>query len=291
MISRDKSSSTAAQPQSESNYASSISKIAVAQICESAGYAAAEASALAVLTDIAGLYLKAIAKSAASSANSRGRTESNLLDVTAALEELGSVQGFAGASSTARNSVLNSPMIRELEKFVEYTEETPFAQPLPPRKAMSGRKTKQPKRGNLLLRDSREYNEGRFKHVPRWLPSMPEIEKDGKGDEKLGFGPRIESESERQPENNNAGKQREKGNGLLATNRTRVRFKLSTRRKSPCTKNGGVCRGGIGKRVSCENHRDDARNRKKTNESFEKSKSLINSKKIKLGHHSLRHVL
>ncbi|CAH9077152.1 unnamed protein product [Cuscuta epithymum] len=290
MISRDKSSSTAAQPQSESNYASSISKIAVAQICESAGYAAAEASALAVLTDIAGLYLKAIAKSAASSANSRGRTESNLLDVTAALEELGSVQGFAGASSTARNSVLNSPVIRELEKFVEYTDETPFALPLPPRKAMSGRKTKQPKRGNLL-RDSHEYNEGRFKHVPRWLPSMPEIEKDGKGEEKLGFGPGIESESERQSENKNTGKQREKGNRLLATNRTKVRFKLSVRRKFPCTKSGGVCRGGIGKRVSCENQRDDSWKRKKTNESFEKSKSLINSKKIKLGHHNLRHML
>ncbi|CAH9097716.1 unnamed protein product [Cuscuta europaea] len=287
MISRDDSSSTAAQPRSESNYASSISKIAVAQICESAGYAAAEASALAVLTDIAGLYLKAIAKSAASSANSKGRTESNLLDVTAALEELGSVQGFAGASSTARNTVLNSPVIRELERFVMYTEETPFAQPLPPRKALSGRKTKQPKRGVLL----REYNEGRFRHVPRWLPSMPEIEKDVKGEEKLGFGPRIESESERQSENNNTVKQREKGNGLLATNRTKVGFKLSARRKSPCTKSGGVCRGGIGKRVSCENHRDDARKRKKTNESLEMSISLINSKKIKLGHLNLRHML
>ncbi|EYU28998.1 hypothetical protein MIMGU_mgv11b023610mg [Erythranthe guttata] len=72
---------------------SSSARVAVAQICQSMRFKGAQKSALKVLTDVATMYLKAIAKLGAASANSNG------------LEDLGSVQGFAG-SSTLRETIL-----------------------------------------------------------------------------------------------------------------------------------------------------------------------------------------
>ncbi|VFR01691.1 unnamed protein product [Cuscuta campestris] len=261
-------SSTAAPPQSRSSYASSVTRIAVAQICGAAGYAAAESSAIAVLTDIAALYLNAIGKSAASSANSSGRTDSNLLDVAAALEELGSVQGFPGASdppSSSKSTLLNSAVIGGLQKFVNYTEETPFARPLP-RNVLHRRKTKLP-----LKRGAGEYDSEKLRHVPKWLPSMPEIERDAKGEEKLGFGRRIESESENQEgKGKNSPERGGKGNEL-PWNRRRIRFKVRKRGESIRECSHGVGRGAMGKRVSWANLNLNL-----------SGKSLISTKKFEL---------
>ncbi|KAL8053542.1 hypothetical protein ABFS82_05G079000 [Erythranthe guttata] len=147
---------------SESEYSFSVARVAVAQICQSMGFTGAQKMALEALTDVATMYLKAIAKLGAASANSNGsRTQSNIPDVIVALEDLGSVQGFAGSSTVRERSVYTSAVIKDLIKFVNYSDEIPFARPLPPRTSFSPRQT-----SSTLHYD----DEGGSKHVPRWLP-------------------------------------------------------------------------------------------------------------------------
>ncbi|KAG6412863.1 hypothetical protein SASPL_125555 [Salvia splendens] len=123
--------------------------------------------ALEALTDIATRYLKAIAKLSAESANSSGRTESNLFDIAAAIEDLASVQGFDGSWRVRSRSVWRSAAIRDLMKCVKHMDQIPFGQPSPPIMSCSGV-------GRVLnTRDNRLwYNEGKLKHVPRWLPAV-----------------------------------------------------------------------------------------------------------------------
>ncbi|KAL1553462.1 transcription initiation factor TFIID subunit 8-like [Salvia divinorum] len=160
------------------NFSFTQARVAVAQICQSIGYKGAERPALEALTDIATRYLKAIAKLSAESANSSGRTESNLFDIAAAIEDLASVQGFDGSWRVRSRSVWRSAAIRDLMKCVKYMDQIPFAQPSPPRVSCSGR-------GRVLsIRDnSLWYNEGKLKHVPRWLPAV-EVEVLGEEEEK-----------------------------------------------------------------------------------------------------------
>ncbi|XP_057794897.1 transcription initiation factor TFIID subunit 8-like [Salvia miltiorrhiza] len=82
-------------------------------ICQSICYKGAERSALESLTDIATRYLKAVAKLSAESANSSGRTESNLFDIVAAIEDLTSVQGFDGVRRVRSQSLWRSAVIRD----------------------------------------------------------------------------------------------------------------------------------------------------------------------------------
>lgn len=155
---------------SESRFSYGLLRVAVAQICQSMGFGGSQNSALEVITDIAARYLKAIAKAATISANSRGRTQSNLPDIILALEDLASVQGLPGASRVDPHSLYASAAIKDLMNFVKYTDEIPFAQPLPPRKFFS-------EQGKL-----REQSDGRchcdgenMRHVPSWLPPLPSV--------------------------------------------------------------------------------------------------------------------
>ncbi|XP_073049314.1 transcription initiation factor TFIID subunit 8 [Primulina eburnea] len=153
---------------SESGFSYGLLRVAVAQICQSMGFRGAQHTALEVITDIAARYLKTIAKTATTSANTRGRTQSNLRDIIVALEDLISVQGFPGASRVGPQSLHASAAIKDLMDFVKYTDEIPFAQPLPPRENFNGQ-------GKL-----REQSDGRWhrdkentRHVPSWLPALP----------------------------------------------------------------------------------------------------------------------
>lgn len=115
-----------------SKFAFAVTRIATAQICQSVGFTSAQRSALNTLTDVAARYLRALAESAAASAASSGRTQSNLCDVVRALEDLGSVQGFRGAWDVTRTqTLLASPTLVDLAKFVECVDEIPFAKPVP----------------------------------------------------------------------------------------------------------------------------------------------------------------
>ncbi|KAK4361428.1 hypothetical protein RND71_020380 [Anisodus tanguticus] len=214
----------------ESDYAFTLTRIAVAQICNSIGFAAAETPALRILSDIATRYLRSIAKSAANSANSAGRTQSNLVDTVAAVEELSSVIGFPGAWR-ATGSYLNSGAVKELDSFSKYSEEIPFAKSLP-RKVFSigSGKGLQSKEAS-----NNEYIGGERKHIPKWLPVMPVIEKEERK-EIWGFlfGESEEIKRENKGEENDKEEGERKGRiELLPLKRVgKVRFKIGIKIKT-----------------------------------------------------------
>ncbi|KAI6703087.1 hypothetical protein NL676_012223 [Syzygium grande] len=156
----------------QTEFASSITKIAVSQICKSVGFKAAQLYTLDILTDVAIRYLQSIAKSAAAYANASSRTQSNLFDLINALNDINSVSGFQGAASLHNNSaaVLASGVLCDLNDFVKNSREIPFAKPVP-------------KGGALDLPLPVMHSSGGTKfssisrglHMPRWLPPFPDM--------------------------------------------------------------------------------------------------------------------
>lgn len=151
-----------------SSFIPAISTVAVAQICISAGYTSAEPAALRSLTSIASLYLQTLAASAASIASTKGRTQSNLLDLIRALEELAISQsgGFAGAYDPTRN-LLKSSVMKDLRSFVRSVKEVPFPKPI--RMDDARRAAPSAVAASRCLAEA-----GRGAHVPRWLPYFTE---------------------------------------------------------------------------------------------------------------------
>ncbi|XP_052173068.1 transcription initiation factor TFIID subunit 8 [Diospyros lotus] len=142
-----------------------VSRIAVAQVCESVGFESFNESALEALTDIAVRYLRDLGKTASFYANLAGRTECNVFDVVQGLEDLGSSSGFAGASEI-RNCITGSGMVKELVEYVENAEEIPFAQPVPHFPVM---------RTRTMIPSFFQMGETPpFKHIPPWLPAFPD---------------------------------------------------------------------------------------------------------------------
>ncbi|KAL0284573.1 UNVERIFIED_CONTAM: Transcription initiation factor TFIID subunit [Sesamum angustifolium] len=166
-------------PISESEFSFTIARVAVAQICQSAGFKGAQNSALEALTDITTRYLEAIAKLGAASCNSNRRTQSNLPDFIVALEDLASIQGFPGSSDIRSHSLWTSAVIKDLMKLVKYRDEIPFAQPLPPKRSFfRGAKRRLLKQKG----DNKRWycNGGSWRHVPSWLPPVPVVEEQDK---------------------------------------------------------------------------------------------------------------
>ncbi|KAI3996832.1 hypothetical protein MKX01_021108 [Papaver californicum] len=142
-----------------------IARIAVAQICETYGFQSFQQSALESLSDIAIRYLCELGKTAHFYANLTDRTECNVFDIIQGFEDLGSAHGFTGASDVNRCST-SSGTVTEIIQFVNYTEEIPFARPVPQFPV-----TKHRKPTPSFLQMS-EIPEG--KHIPNWLPAFPD---------------------------------------------------------------------------------------------------------------------
>ncbi|KAJ0989890.1 hypothetical protein J5N97_008246 [Dioscorea zingiberensis] len=149
---------------SPSSFASRAITVAVAQICLSVGCDGARASALRAFADITGRYIQALARSAAGAANSRGRTDSNLLDITHAIEDLSFNRGFRGASDPKR-PLLKSTVLKEIAAFVRSVDEVPFARPM---------RRNEGERVRVSKSFSQAGKEPPSPHVPRWLPCFPD---------------------------------------------------------------------------------------------------------------------
>ncbi|TYI58866.1 hypothetical protein E1A91_D11G392100v1 [Gossypium mustelinum] len=160
----ERCSSLSGRPKAD-DFGRSVSKIAVAQICESVGYQGCKESALEALADISIRYLCDLGKNASFHANLAGRTECNVFDITRALEDLGDSHGFPGASEVG-NCLVGSGTVREIVQFVDTKEEIPFAQPVP----------KFPVVRNQKLIPSFEHMKETpsGKHTPSWLPAFPD---------------------------------------------------------------------------------------------------------------------
>lgn len=257
-------------PLPEPEFSFRLTKVALAQICKSVGFKAAQSSALEALTDIATRYLKVIAKLAADSANSCRRTESNLLDVIVALEDLGSVRGFRGGSDTKVRTLYKSQVVKDLMEFVKYTDEIPFARPLDGKFFCGGGKVNFLKHRGVEDDNNNNWycNGAGLMHVPRWLPIMPEMGGEEKGEGRKRGGKwgcldgGIEGDGEKRWERGiGEGKVVEKEGSKeieLLRNRKKVKFKLrvdGNRSDGAIVGDyrGEVCRGvGIGKRVLCK---------------------------------------
>ncbi|XP_008775210.1 transcription initiation factor TFIID subunit 8-like [Phoenix dactylifera] len=168
-------------------FAATVSRVAVAQICLTIGYAAAEPAALRALADVAARFVQALTRSGASIAASNGRTDANLLDLVRAMEDLSLPLGFAGASDPTR-PLLRSSILRELMAFVRSVEEIPFPRPI--------------RRESVRTRVSPSFaqmgREPPFRHVPRWLPCFPESwERSPREGEGGGDGREAEGNRER----------------------------------------------------------------------------------------------
>eukprot|EP00897_Mesotaenium_endlicherianum_P007316 jgi/Mesen1/6612/ME000034S06061 len=89
-----------------------LAQVVVSQICETFGFYGIQRSAAETLADIMLRYIGEIGEASHSHAELAGRTESNLNDVLLAFSDLGC-------------------SLNDLMRFVEYTEEVPFARPIP----------------------------------------------------------------------------------------------------------------------------------------------------------------
>ncbi|KAK8466208.1 hypothetical protein PHAVU_008G031660 [Phaseolus vulgaris] len=147
------------------DFARAIAKIAVAQVCESEGFQAFQQSALDALSDVVVRYILNVGKSAHCHANLSGRTESNAFDVIQGLEDMGSVQGFAGASEVD-HCLESSGVIREIFHFVNEGEPVVFAHPIPRFPVVKER----------VLNPSflQKGEEPPGDHIPAWLPAFPD---------------------------------------------------------------------------------------------------------------------
>ncbi|KAI3447568.1 hypothetical protein Pfo_004233 [Paulownia fortunei] len=149
-----------------SDYGRAISRIAVAQVCESIGFEGFNESALDSLADIAIRYLCDLGKTSKFYANLAGRTECNVFDVVQGFEDLGMSQGFSGASEIHIDCLVSSGAIREIKEYVETAEEIPFAQPVPRFPVIRERR---------MIPSFLQMGEmPSFKHIPAWLPAFPD---------------------------------------------------------------------------------------------------------------------
>ncbi|KAL2897440.1 Transcription initiation factor TFIID subunit 8 [Bienertia sinuspersici] len=118
------------KPNRKRGFVRAIAKIAVAQICENEGFQSFQHSALEALADVGVRYMKELGKTSNLYANQDGRSECNVFDVIKGLEDLGSVQGFPGASDV-RHLISDSGTIREISQYVSLVEGVPFVFSLP----------------------------------------------------------------------------------------------------------------------------------------------------------------
>ncbi|XP_027074650.1 transcription initiation factor TFIID subunit 8-like [Coffea arabica] len=145
----------------------SIAKVAVAQICEAAGFQGFQRTALDTLSDVAVRHILEIGKTGNMFANLAGRSQSNVFDIIQGLEDLGSIQGFSGASDVD-HCLLGSGTVREMVRYVGEAEEIPFAYSLPGFPVL---KEREPGRTFEQTGGSPP-----AEHIPPWLPVFPDPE-------------------------------------------------------------------------------------------------------------------
>ncbi|XP_020257637.1 LOW QUALITY PROTEIN: transcription initiation factor TFIID subunit 8-like [Asparagus officinalis] len=153
-------------PSGFDDFGRQIARIAVAQICEDAGFHSAHRSALDTLADIAIRFICELGKTSHFYANLSGRTSCNEFDIVQGLEDLGSSHGFASASD-AHHCLVGSGVVREITQFVSLQEEVPFARSIPSFPVVR-RSFGQPPSFVQIGEEPPK------KHIPEWLPAFPD---------------------------------------------------------------------------------------------------------------------
>ncbi|XP_022934759.1 transcription initiation factor TFIID subunit 8-like [Cucurbita moschata] len=142
-----------------------VSRIAVTQMCNIAGFQSFKESATDALADIAIKYLCHLGRIAAFYANLAGRTECNVFDIIRGIEELESSQGFQGAWEP-NHCLTNSGSVKSIVRYVNSVDEIPFAHPLPRFPVIRNR---EPIPSFVQIGEAPP-----SKHIPSWLPAFPD---------------------------------------------------------------------------------------------------------------------
>ncbi|KAI4306374.1 hypothetical protein L6164_029656 [Bauhinia variegata] len=228
---------------SPSDFSFTVTKTAVAQICQSVGYKMTQLYALETLTHVVTKYLQAIAKSAVSFSNASNRSESNLFDIINAIHDLYSLQGFPGGSEMHKRKLLSSGAMKGIMKFVKHSKEVPFAKPVPSNNFLQRSNPEPAINSGLSLVCNKESNMQAL-HIPRWLPDFPNerlykncdqvLYKERKCREKLwenlvyveDYGGNMKENGEVPQSNGVGGKEGKEKRMELARDRERVKFKI-----------------------------------------------------------------
>lgn len=147
------------------NFGQALAKVAVAQVCESAGFQSFQKSALETLSDIVIRYICEVGKNACFYANLSGRTECNIFDIIQGLEDLGSSQGYLGASDI-NHSLADSGIVKDITQYIEYSEEIPFVHSAPHFPVSKDRKP--------APSFHQSGKEPAGQSIPAWLPAFPD---------------------------------------------------------------------------------------------------------------------
>ncbi|KAJ1392253.1 hypothetical protein SESBI_35995 [Sesbania bispinosa] len=138
------------------DFGRAAAKVAVAQICETAGFHGVRGSALDSLADVAIHYLVDLGKMAEFYSNLAGRSQCSVFDVIRALEDLEAPLGFSSGGGG----------MREIMNYVESMDEVPFAQPIPQFPVIRERRS---------IPSFEQMGEAPpSKHIPAWLPALPD---------------------------------------------------------------------------------------------------------------------
>lgn len=147
------------------DFGRAVSKVAVAQICESAGYQCVKESALEAFADTVIRYVRDLGKMAGFYANLAGRSECNVFDLIRALEDLELSQGFLAASEHSQ-CLVGTGILRDTIGIVSAREEIPFSQPIPRFPVIKDR--------NAVPSFIQLGEATPSKHIPEWLPAFPD---------------------------------------------------------------------------------------------------------------------
>ncbi|CAH9083238.1 unnamed protein product [Cuscuta epithymum] len=150
---------------SSHEFGSAISRIAVAQICQSVGFESSTEAAMNSFSEVIAKYISDLGKTATSYASLSGRSQCNVFDVIHGLEDFCPHTGLMGASE-ANICGVNSGVMKEIVEYVEASEEIPFAQPVSRFPVI-----KIPK---MIPTFDQIGENPESKHIPRWLPAFPD---------------------------------------------------------------------------------------------------------------------
>ena len=128
-------------------------KVAVAQLCEAAGFHAVKESALESFSDIVIRYLIDFSKTAKFYANIAGRSQCSVFDLIRAWEDLEAPRGFSNG-------------MKEIMNYAESMSEAPFAQPIPHFPVIRERRN--------IPSFIQMGETPPSKHIPPWLPALPD---------------------------------------------------------------------------------------------------------------------
>ncbi|CAL5209615.1 unnamed protein product [Lathyrus oleraceus] len=135
------------------DFGRATAKVAVAQLCEAAGFHAVKDSALESFSDIVIRYLIEFSKTAKFYANLAGRSQCSVFDLIRAWEDLEAPRGFSNG-------------MKEIMSYAESMPETSFAQPIPHFPVTRERRN--------IPSFIQMGETPPSKHIPPWLPALPD---------------------------------------------------------------------------------------------------------------------